>query len=467
MKSQPYKDRFETYGDAEGYLSEFTDYERMLKAVEVPDDLFDLTRIQRLLDRVGNPHHDLHGIHLAGTKGKGSTAVFSETILRAHGFRTGLFTSPHLINKEERIRVCGRLLEKDEFLALMNRLKPSLMELKDTEQPPTFFDILTTVAFLHFRSEQVEAAVMEVGLGGRLDSTNVFRPDACVITRLGMDHMEKLGNTLDRIAAEKAGIIKPSVPVISHPQEPEARSVLEDACREAGSPLFWVGEQIRVEEKEAGIQARFSVQTDLARYPDLKIPVLGRHQRMNAAAAIGAAELFMQAGAGTLPEPDRVREVLAETRLQGRIDMVAVDPYLVVDGAHNPVAVDVLLKTVLEEIRFKDLHVLFACSKDKDVHGMVGRLASAADRWTLTTFDFPRLEDPRRIREILEEQAPDTDARVTRNPDEALEDAYDRSGPGDCILCCGSFYLVGEIFKRIPTFVHTKGGCFNGQASPL
>ena len=423
----------------------------MVKAVKYPDDLFDLSRIQALLERVSNPHHDLHGIHLAGTKGKGSTAVFIDAVLRAHGVKTGLFTSPHLLHKEERIRVAGRLLKREEFLKWMNVLGPSLMDLRGTSEPPTFFDILTTIGFLHFHSQGVEAAVMEVGLGGRLDSTNVFTPDACVITRLGMDHTEKLGNTLALIAAEKAGIIKPCIPVISHPQESEASDVLDARCRELDAPLFRVGEQIRIEEQGGGHPGEFSVHTPLALYPALTLSVLGRHQRINAAAAIAASELFLWKRKEILPDAGRVREALAGTWQPGRIDVLATDPFLIADGAHNPIAVNVLLKTVMEELRFRDLHVLFACSKDKDVRAMVNQLAPAATRWTLTTFDFPRLEEPERIREILMDVNPGSDIQITSDPGQGLEDVYRRSGKEDCILCCGSFYLIGEIIKRIPS----------------
>jgi len=174
--------RFETYQEAEDYLNTFTDYERMERGVEYPEDLFDLRRIERLLDCVGNPQAGLSGIHVAGTKGKGSTALFAEAILRAHGLTTGLFTSPHLLVKEERIQVSGEALKPEEFLGWMNRLRPALVSLQDSPMPPTFFDIVTTVGLLQFRARGVEAAILEVGLGGRLDSTNVFLPDVCVLT---------------------------------------------------------------------------------------------------------------------------------------------------------------------------------------------------------------------------------------------------------------------------------------------
>lgn len=443
------EERFETYQDAEDYLNTFTDYERMERGLEYPEDLFDLRRIERLLESVGNPHVGLHGIHLAGTKGKGSTALFTETILRTHGLTTGLFTSPHLLVKEERIQCSGEALKPEEFLAWMNHLRPSLMVLKDTTMPPTFFDIITTVGLLQFRSRDVEAAVLEVGLGGRLDSTNVFLPDVCVLTRLGLDHTEKLGDTLDRIAAEKAGIIKPSRPVISLPQEQAARAVIEQRCLEAGSPLFRLGEEIRLETDPGKDPPTFSVHTPGGQYPGLTLSVLGRHQRMNAAAAIAAAEIFMWHRKGVPLDPGLVREAVVRTRLPGRIEVLARDPLLVVDGAHNPVAVEVLLATVREELDYQDLHVLFASSKDKDVRAMLAMLAPAVQRWTFTSFDFPRLEDPERLRQVLEEVNPGTPCRVTRSPKEALDDAYGRSGPRDCILCCGSFYLVGEIFKQI------------------
>ena len=443
--------RFETYQEAEDYLNTFTDYERMERGVEYPEDLFDLRRIERLLDCVGNPHSGLNGIHVAGTKGKGSTALFAEAILRVHGLTTGLFTSPHILVKEERIQVSGEALRPEEFLGWMNHLRPALVSLQDSPMPPTFFDIMTTIGLLHFRSRGVEAAILEVGLGGRLDSTNVFLPDVCVLTRLGLDHTEKLGNTLDLIAAEKAGIIKPSRPVISHTQEPEARVVIEKRCLETGSRISWLGEDVRVEAEEGTDPFGFSVRTPEARYPGLTLSALGRHQQMNAAVAIAAAEVFMGRRKGVPLDPDLVREALARTRLPGRIEKLSDAPLLVVDGAHNSVAMEVLLSAVEQGLSYENLHVLFACSKDKDVKAMIAMLAPAANRWTFTRFDFPRIEEPGRLQEILEEVAPGAESRVTRSVADALDDVRRRSGSRDCILCCGSFYLVGEIFKKIPS----------------
>ena len=442
--------RFETYREAEDYLNTFTDYERMERGVDYPEDLFDLRRIERLLDCVGNPHAGLKGIHVAGTKGKGSTALFADAILRAHGLTTGLFTSPHLLIKEERIQVSGEALKPEEFLGWMNHLRPALVSLQGSPMPPTFFDIMTTIGLLHFRSRGVEAAILEVGLGGRLDSTNVFLPDVCILTRLGLDHTEKLGNTLALIAAEKAGIIKPSIPVIAHAQEPEARVVVEKRCLETGSPISWLGEDVRIEAEEDADPFDFSVRTPKRRYPGLRLSVLGRHQQMNAAAAIAAAEVFMGQGKEGSLDPDLVREALARTRLPGRIEVLSDAPLMVVDGAHNSVAVEVLLATVRQGLRYEDLHVLFACSKDKDARAMLALIAPAAKRWTFTSFDFPRIEDPERLQEILEEVAPEAESRVTRSVADALDDTRRRSGSRDCILCTGSFYLVGEIFKKIP-----------------
>ena len=444
------EEQFASYQDAEDYLNSFTDYERMERGSTYPEDLFDLRRIEGLLERVGNPERDLSGIHIAGTKGKGSTALFAEAILRAHGLTTGLFTSPHLLVMEERIQVSGENLRPEEFLGWMNVLRPSLMALKDSTLPPTFFDILTTVGLLHFRSRGVDAAVLEVGLGGRLDSTNVFRPDACVLTRIGLDHTEKLGNTLDRIAAEKAGIIKGSCPVIACPQEAEARAVLERRCLATDSPLLWVDEEIRIAEEEGAASKLFSVQTPRREYPGLSLSVLGRHQRRNAAAAIAAAEIFLAQKKAIPLDPDLLRQAVAGTRLPCRIEVLSREPWVIVDGAHNPVSVEVLLHTVREEIDYRDLHVLFACSQDKDARGMLALLAPAARSWTFTRVDFPRIEAPETLQEILEELNPDAVSRVIPSPVEALEDTCRRSGSRDCILCCGSFYLAGEIFKQIP-----------------
>jgi dihydrofolate synthase/folylpolyglutamate synthase len=355
-----------------------------------------------------------------------------------------------LIAKEERIQVQGIPIRKEEFLGWMNFLWPVLKALNESPLTPTFFDIMTTVCYLHFQANQVKAAVMEVGLGGRLDSTNTFRPDVCIITRLGMDHMEKLGNTLDKIAAEKAGIVKAGVPVISLPQEEEARVVLEARCREAEVPLSWVGGEIRLEgDHPPPNGGTFSVFTSRGSYPGLRLSVLGRHQRLNAAAAIAAVETFFQRTGRKALDPDRVRKALSEVRIPGRIDILECDPFLVVDGAHNPLAMEALLKAVGEELRFRDLHVLFACSRDKPIGTLLTQLAARARRWTLTCFDFPRIEDPEIVRELLLGIDPAADCMLTRSTEEALEDARRRSAPEDCILCCGSFYLVGEILRRV------------------
>jgi len=439
--------RFVSYEDAEDYLRSFTDYERMVKGTAYPDDLFDLRRIEALLRRAGDPHRGLRGIHIAGTKGKGSTAIFADAILRAHGIRSGLYTSPHLVSKEERIQVDGRPLEKGEFLSWMNVLRPDLVALKDTATPPTFFDIMTTIAFLHFRASGVGAAVMEVGLGGRLDSTNVFVPDACVITSLGLDHVEKLGSTLEQIAAEKAGIIKRGVPVVSHEQAAPAARVIERKARELDAPLERLGKEVRVRDGTGPGNPFFEVATPIRRYRELRLAVLGRHQHSNAAAAIRAVELFFEReGLGPLKE-ERVREALAQARIPGRIEIVGRDPLIVVDGAHNPISMAVLLETVTRSLDFEDLHVVFACSRDKDIRSLLQTLAPSARRWTLTTFDFPRIEDPARVWDILREIDPRADVRSTTNPSDALEDALRRSSGADLVLCCGSFYLVGQILQ--------------------
>lgn len=443
------RERFRTYEEAEQYLAEFTDYERMAKGTHYPENLFDLRRIEELLERVGDPHRKLRGLHIAGTKGKGSTAIFSDALLRAHGVVSGLYTSPHLVDKEERIQAQGEPLRKEEFLAWMNVLRPSLLSLKESALAPTFFDIMTTICFLHFQARGVEAAVLEVGLGGRLDSTNVFKPDVCLITRLGMDHMEKLGNTLASIAAEKAGIIKKNIPVVSFPQEPEAEAVLRARCAQMEAPLYRLGEEIRVkEDRNAGVRA-FRVETPGGIYSALELTVLGRHQRLNAAAAIAGVEIFLSRTGRKPLEPDRVRQALRHVKIPGRIDVLGTSPFLVVDGAHNPLSIETLVRAVREELRFEDLHVVFACSRDKPIREMLALLAPQARRWTLAWFDFPRIEDPETVRRWLDEIDPGADCSLTRSPEAALEDALARSGPEDCIVCCGSFYLVGEIFKRL------------------
>jgi len=300
------------YPDAVRFLNTFTDYERMA-SVYAPGD-YNLERMRRLLSALGNPERAFLSLHIAGTKGKGSTAHLAEAILREAGYRTGLYTSPHLVDLRERIRLDGRPIPEAHFARVMARMEPELRRLR-----PTYFETMTAAAFVYFADRKVDYAVVEVGLGGRLDATNVITPAACAVTTIDFDHMDKLGHTLEAIAGEKAGILKPGVPAVSSPQAPAARRVLE-----ARGPIAFP--RFRV------LSSRGFVLKFTAEGRRWQLPVLGEHQAANAATA-----LALVARSGAAVPPEAVRRAFRKIRLPGRIERVGRRPTVIVDAAHNPV----------------------------------------------------------------------------------------------------------------------------------
>lgn len=432
---------FKTYEEAEDYLRSFTDVEKMVKGPAYPAD-FTLDRMNDLLELVDWPNRDLEAVHIAGTKGKSSTAFMVEALLRATGLTTGVFTSPHLVHREERIRVNGEMITQAELLDLMNELGPHLIALRDQGKAPTFFDIITTAAFLAFRHCGIDASVFEVGLGGRLDSTNVLTPRVSAVTALGIDHTDKLGDDLESIAAEKAGIIKPGVPVISHPQEPAAMKVIEDRCIAVGARLLTIGAEITV-GGAAWPEQPFEVRTERFLYDGLSLRALGAHQRVNAASAITLAEMFLHR-AGRRLDPSLARKVLGEIELPGRTNLLDGEPKVLLDGAHNVMAIRGLMDTIDKSVPRDRLIALFACSRDKDIEGMLRIMAPLVDEWVLSGIDFPRTAAPSEVAEKLK-NVTDTRPILCDLPEEAWERALGLAGPGDLICCCGSFYLAGEV----------------------
>ncbi len=407
-----------TYRDALRTLNASTDYERM--ASVCPPQAYDLGRMRRLVALLGHPERSFRSLHIAGTKGKGSTALMTEAILREAGFRTGLYTSPHLTDMLERIRVDGRNVSPREFTWAMRRMEPHLRRLR-----PTYFEIMTAAAFLVFERRRVDWAVVEVGLGGRLDATNVISPAACAITTIGFDHMEKLGRTLAAIASEKAGILKPGVPVVVSPQPPAALRVIRRRT-EPIRPRFKV-------ESSRGLMLRFT--SEGRRFA---LPALGAHQAANAATAIALVE-----AAGIPVGTAAARRALRRVRLPGRVEIVARRPWIVVDAAHNPVAARALAEAV-RGVRRRRTILVFGAPADKDCRGMLRTLLPGADLAVFTRARHPRAA------------APEDLARGTRGPaviaggvGRALALARKLARPADMVLVTGSFYVAGEALSEM------------------
>lgn len=418
-----------------------------------------LDRMRELAARLGDPQRRLPIVHVAGTKGKGSTATMIAAALSAAGLRTGAFTSPHLDAVEQRMAIDGAACPAAEFVALFEQVWP-VVEAMDREPAvagPTYFEITTAMALLHFAERRVDAAVLEVGLGGRLDSTNICAPRVSVITSISFDHMKQLGNTLGQIAYEKAGIIKPGVPVVSGVTRDEARDVIRQIAAERGAPLleldrdfshvYYPPRLLGAEQSLGAVDFRLRLPDGEQTLERVRIGPLGRHQGANAAVALATlAELRRQGW--RLPEA-AARRGLAECRLPARIEVVGRRPTVVVDAAHNVASVEALLATLDESFGEKRRTLLLACTKDKDVAGMVARLAPRFDRLLITRYqNNPRGAEPEEIA-ALAAAAGRAERRVFADPAAAWEHIR-RSATADELVCVtGSFFIAAELRRLI------------------
>lgn len=437
----------DTYEAALGYLFSATDYEKMQR-VRYNADTFSLDRMRRLLDALGSPERGLRSVHVAGTKGKGSTAAMVHAVACAHGLKAGLYTSPHLEDIRERIRVGGADISREDLAGLIEFARPHVERMRAAGDAPTFFEIFTALGFLHFAHAGVDLAVAEVGLGGRLDATNVLAPDVAVITAVSLDHTAQLGPTLGAIAAEKAGIVKRGVPVVSQPQPLEAMRAIRDACREAEAPLVLVGRDVTYtwdpaqEGGRPGI--RLVVRTPDATYDGLFVPLMGEHQAVNAATAIAAAE---RAGPlrGRL-SPDAVREALRKVRWPGRMEHVPGPPETVLDGAHNGASMACLAAGLARHFPGRRRVVVFGSAADKDIDGMLAVLAEEMPGAAVvfTRSHNPRAADPAELAARFAALG-GRGAEPAADVPAAMKAAARQAGPDGLVVVCGSLYLAGEV----------------------
>jgi dihydrofolate synthase/folylpolyglutamate synthase len=410
-----------------------------------PGDL-KLDRMRALLALLGDPHQGLRVIHVAGSKGKGSTSAMLAAILQRAGYRTGLFTSPHLCRVEERMQVDGTPITPAEMAALMTDVRPAV-ELLDRHEPgPTFFEIATAVGLLHFVRRRVEVAILEVGLGGRFDATNVCRPLVAVVTSISYDHTQQLGDRLAQIAMEKAGIVKPGRPAISGAVHPEARPVIEAICRQRGAPLRQLGVEIHYTYEPGQVRAdgdikpRVGVRTEQRTWPAMALGLLGEHQAANAAVAVACVEQLRAEGL-TIAD-DAVAGGLADVRWPARLEVVARRPLVVLDCAHNVASAQALVDTLQASFPPGRPLLVFAVSNDKDVAGILHVLAGHFDHFFLTRFrSNPRSTPPEKLAEWLG----DRPRTLFQAPEEAWQAARGQAGPNDLICITGSVFLAGEL----------------------
>lgn len=443
------------YEEALAYLDGFVDYERKPPTGPARAAM-GLERIRELLAELGDPHLGLRCVHIAGTKGKGSTAAMTASALAASGYRTGLYTSPHLVDVRERIQISGRPISQEEFVSCLDRTRPHLektmarAEALPPDAPfrrPTYFEILTHLAFLHFAASKVDAAVVEVGMGGRFDATNVIGPLACAITAISLDHTAILGSTLEAIAAEKAGILKQGVPAVIGPQEGPALRAICEAARRIGAPLWTVGREVALED--AGEGEPFSVRTPGLLYKNLDVALWGAHQRENAAVAVGLLELARASGLDRIT-PETVRDGLARTRWPGRVQPVSERPLTVIDGAHNGASVMALFEALRARLGAERLAespptVVFAAAADKDLAGMLSIIARRSSSIILTTSGSPRGAAPELLAGLIDRERTRAAVEVEPDPVLALEKARARAGEGGLVAATGSLYLAGVL----------------------
>lgn len=440
------------------YLLSRIDYERSA-SVSYREDDFRLDRMRELLDRIGNPQLGLPIVHLAGTKGKGSTAGMIASVLSASGYRTGLYTSPHLQRVEERFSLDGVPCPSARFVELAVQVRRAVdemdrrMEMLGAQKCPTFFEITTAMALLHFATARAEAAVLEVGLGGRLDSTNVCQPEISIITTISFDHMSQLGNTLAAIATEKAGIIKPSVPVVSGVVAQEPREVITRIARERGARLYVMEDDFDFTYARDNAAARLDYRERIdgreRRLEDVKVGLLGRHQAANAATAL--ATLGRLSELGWSVSEQATREGLATVRCPARVEVVATRPTVIIDVAHNVAAIDALCQ-VLDEGFPADRRVLiFAASRDKDVRGMLRLVLPRFQHVVLTRYlENPRSFDPEALLEFAETihsenpGASATCVEVASDPASAWQRACELATPEHLVCITGSFFIAAE-----------------------
>ena len=433
------------YEEALEYIMRFADYERLPRSGVV----WDLSRVERLLERLGNPQFAAETVHVAGTKGKGSTAAMITSILKQAGYRVGLYTSPHLLSYTERIRLDGEPITEDEWVRLTEVVKPEVeaVNAEGTFGELTTFEIYTAMAFVCFRDARVDYQVMEVGLGGRLDATNVVKPQICVITSISYDHTEVLGNTLAKIAGEKAGIIKPGATAVSSPQQPEAMEVIEKACREKGVRLVKTGKEVTWKIKEFDIESQsFSLKGLKGEY-DLKIPLAGEHQVENAVAAVAAVELLADLGAKITPK--NIARGLAELKWYGRLQVLHREPWLVLDVAHNTDSMEKLAAALKKHFKYNKLTFILGFSSDKDIRGMIARAAAMTDSIILTRTRSPRAVKPETLVEEFQEHG--VTPKITGSVPEALKLAMEGAGKNDLICAAGSIFVIAEVMEEYIT----------------
>ncbi len=407
-----------------------------------------LERTEKILELLGNPHLALKCIHVAGTNGKGSTSAMINSILIEAGYKVGMYTSPYLEEFEERIQVNNLNIPKDDLADMVTEVSEAVKKVIELGfDHPTEFEIITCAMFLYFSRKAVDYAVVEVGLGGRLDSTNVIRPILSVITSISMDHTGILGSTLKEIAWEKAGIIKQSVPVISYPQKTDAEKVISDRCSKLNCELVKVKmDSPRFKGVEDGCQL-LDLDTGKKVY-SIRLSLLGKYQLLNCATAVTAAEKLMELGLKITDE--QISTALSKVKWIGRLEILRKEPLVVIDGAHNIDGIRELRDSVKKYFSYRRIILIIGILRDKQVEEMISTIVPMAESVIAVTPNSTRAEGADELNEVIKRYNGDTEA--FDNYRGAYKRALELAKPEDLILVCGSLYMIGDMRKIIRTW---------------
>lgn len=440
-------DVFVDYDAALSYLNNRANFERV-RQDRIASDQFKLDRMRALAAALGDPQESLIIVHVAGSKGKGSTCEMLASCLDACGYTAGIFTSPHLVDARERVRVGGEMVGRDAFAAAMVAVRDAERTIEPVHGACTFFEVITALSLLVFAQQAVDVAVLEVGLGGRLDCTNIVRPTVVGLTSIQLEHTQILGDTLELIAAEKAGIMKPGVVAITLPQEEGVLAVFRSCAAACGAKLKVLGDEVvyscRFESAHGrGPHPRVCVGEEGRGFEHLSVPLLGEHQAANCGLVLAILCELRDRGF-KLPERS-VAAGLERTPRRGRLEQIHPSPRIIIDGAHTPESVRATLRAAGSHLKYDSMVVVFGCASDKDVPGMLRELARGADKIIFTRSSLnPRAMDPDELATRFAEFDEAPMAQTAPTLKEAINAAGRAVQPTDVVLILGSFYLAGE-----------------------
>ena len=432
------------YLDAVEFIDSFTNYEKSL-SLQYPEN-FKLDRMRRLAKELGNPQNAYECVIIAGSKGKGSTAAILSSILRMENLRVGFYSSPHLVNLRERIQVNGLMINEIRFADTMTYIKKTLEDVSWRRNPPTYFEILTVAAFLYFKEMKIHVAVLEVGLGGLYDSTNIANAQVVGLTPISLEHTDKLGKTLSKIAVQKCGIIKDREIVVSAPQTPEVDAVIQKAAVEHEAHLLRVGKEIRLFTREYSEEFQsFDLKAVFGNFYDLELKLLGKHQMDNAAVAVGLAK-SLEVKTRLKITDNAIRQGLVDARWPGRLEKIGNNPLVILDGAQNVDSAKKMLAGIKRHFQFEKLFLVLGVSSDKDLGGILSELMPDAHILIATQSKSPRALPTSAIVEHAKEFGKEILSQPS--PAEALEKAKSLASPNDLIVVTGSLFVVGEVKEK-------------------